>query len=231
MEFPCAEIEEKIGYVFQDKTLLKTAFVHSTYGNAHNVQDNERMEYLGDAVLQLVITEWQYKERLGAEEGVLTKERQRLVCEEALDEAVRRLGLEKYLLKVGSFANIGRKTVSSLFETLVAAIYLDGGYDSAKTFILGQGLDREVAEIKNPKGLLQEYLQQKGADLPVYQSQKKGKDNAPTFYCTATAMGKQATGDGKSKKEAEQDAAAKLFLLLSEQENKNVCSKNKKVKK
>ena len=228
MEFSYAEIENKIGYVFQDKTLLKTAFVHSTYGNARGVQDNELMEYLGDSVLQLVITEWQYKERLGAEEGVLTKERQRLVCEEALDEAVRRLGLEKYLLKVGSFANIGRKTISSLFEALVAAIYLDGGYEKAKTFILGQGLENEVTEMKNPKGLLQEYLQQNGEALPVYESQKKGKDNAPTFYCKVTAMGKQATGDGKSKREAEQDAAAKLFLLLTEQESKNVCSKKRK---
>ena len=229
MEFPYAEIEAKIGYVFEDKPLLKMAFTHSTYGNAHGVEDNERMEYLGDSVLQLVVTEWQYKERLGAEEGVLTKERQRLVCEEALDEAVKRLDVEQYLLKVGSNANVGRKTVSSLFETLVAAVYLDGGYEKAKSFILSLGLAHEVTEMKNPKGLLQEYLQQRGEELPVYSMEQKGKDNAPIFYCEATAMGKIAKGDGRNKREAQQDAAAKLFLLLTEFDKNH--SKTKKRKK
>ncbi len=220
MQFPYAEIEEKIGYTFQDKKLLKTAFTHSTYGNAHKVEDNERMEYLGDAVLELVVTEWQYKERLGAEEGVLTKERQRLVCEEALDEAVKRLQIEGYLLKVGGNANVGKKTVSSLFETLVAAIYLDGGYESAKNFVLRMGLAHEVADMKNPKGLLQEYVQSKGGKLPVYRVEKKGKDNAPIFYCEGEAMGKKAVGDGRSKRQAEQDAAAKLFLMLTDKSPK-----------
>lgn len=213
--FPYAEIEEKIKYVFKDKQLLFQAFTHSTYANKYGGEDNERMEYLGDAVLQLVVTEWQYKERLGAEEGVLTKERQRLVCEETLDEIIKRLGLENYLVKVGGASNIGKKTVSSLFETLTAAIYLDGGYEAAKTFILSLGLLREVEDMKNPKGVLQELLQQRGADLPVYAVEKQGKDNAPYFFCRAEAAGKYATGDGRSKKEAEQDAAAKLVLLLT----------------
>ena len=92
--FPYAEIEEKIGYTFQDKALLKEAFTHSTYANAFGGKDNERMEYLGDAVLQLVVTEWQYTRNQRAEEGALTRERQKYVCETALDEAVRALGLQ-----------------------------------------------------------------------------------------------------------------------------------------
>ena len=137
--FPFAEIEEKIGYVFEDKALLKEAFTHSTYANVYGGKDNERMEYLGDAVLQLVVTEWQYSRHKRAEEGVLTRERQKLVCEDALDEAVQALGIQKYLLVSGGRANVGKKTVSSLFETVIAAIYLDSGYAPAKEFILKYG--------------------------------------------------------------------------------------------
>ena len=110
-EFPFEEIEDKIGYAFRDKSLLREAFTHSTYANAFGGRDNERMEYLGDAVLQLVVTEWQYVRDKRAEEGVLTRERQKYVCEDALDEAVRALGLQKYLLVSGGRENIGKKTV------------------------------------------------------------------------------------------------------------------------
>lgn len=144
-EFPYAEIEKKIGYRFRDRKLLKQAFTHSTYAHAFGGEDNERMEYLGDSVLQLVVTEWQYERNTQAQEGQLTRERQKYVCEEALDDAVRAAGLDDYLLVVGSSANVGKKTVSSLFETVVAALYLDGGYEVAKTFILAfGGLEREL---------------------------------------------------------------------------------------
>ena len=122
MSFPFTEIENIIGYSFRDKALLKEAFTHSTYAHLHGGKDNERMEYLGDAVLQLVVTDWQYRRDERAEEGRLTFERQRFVCEDALDEAVRGLGLQKYLLIEGGRANIGKKTVSSLFETVIAAM-------------------------------------------------------------------------------------------------------------
>ena len=156
MNFPYAEIENKIGYTFKDKSLLKEAFTHSTYANAFGCKDNERMEYLGDAVLQLVVTEWQYGRYQKADEGAMTRGRQKLVCEEALLDAVRDLGLEKYLLVSGSRANVGKKTVSSLFETVIAAIYLDGGYAPAKDFILKFGLDHIKPQEQNAKGALQE---------------------------------------------------------------------------
>ena len=113
--FPYTDIEKKIGYIFRDKSLLKEAFTHSTYANAHGGKDNERMEYLGDAVLQLVVTEWQYARDTQASEGVLTRERQKLVCQSALDSAVDALDVRKYLLVSGSKANIEQKTTSSLF--------------------------------------------------------------------------------------------------------------------
>lgn len=211
MDFPIQEIEEKIGYTFRDKGLLKEAFTHSTYANLHGGKDNERMEYLGDAVLQLVVTEWQYKRDARAEEGELTRQRQKFVCEDALDEAVRGLGLQEYLLVSGGRANVGKKTVSSLFETVIAAIYLDGGYAPAKAFILEHGRLETQPVPTNYKGALQEFLQGKGEQPPIYQTEKSGKDNAPVFYAKATALGKQATGEGGSKKEAEQQAAKALL--------------------
>ena len=212
--FPVDEIEEKIGYEFKNKALLKEAFTHSTYANAYGGRDNERIEYLGDAVLQLVVTEWQYARDKRAPEGTLTRERQKHVCEDALDEDVRALGLEKYLLVSGGRANVGKKTVSSLFETVVGAIYLDGGYQYAKEFILKHGrLEAESIPI-NHKGELQEFLQKRGEEPPCYETEKSGKDNAPVFKATAAAMGKCAQGVGRSKKEAEQEAANALLDML-----------------
>lgn len=214
MDFSIKEIENKIGYTFQDKDLLRVAFTHSTYANAYGGKDNERMEYLGDAVLQLVVTEWQFARYERAEEGEMTRQRQKYVCEEALDEAARGLGLQKYLLVAGGKANVGRKTVSSLFETVVAAIYLDGGYDAAKAFIVKYGRLETQSVSTNYKGALQELLQSKGEQPPVYKTVKSGKDNAPTFVATAIAMGETATGEGGSKKEAEQQAAERLLAVL-----------------
>ena len=218
MAFPYAEIENKIGYVFEDKALLKEAFTHSTYANAHGGKDNERLEYLGDAVLQLVVTEWQYKDDERASEGELTRERQLLVCEDALYEAVQELNVKGYLLVEGSRANVGKKTISSLFETLIAAIYLDGGYAPAKSFILRYGRLRALTKPQNPKGELQEYLQKRGEEPPTYESKKTGKDNEPTFYCVAFARGRSATGEARSKRAAEQIAAEKLLQILKNED-------------
>jgi ribonuclease-3 len=169
-------------------------------------------------VLQLVVTEWQYERDTQASEGVLTKERQKLVCQNALDSAVDALDVRKYLLVSGSKANIGQKTTSSLFETIVGAIYLDGGYASAQKFILAHGNLNLKKELDNPKGALQEFLQAKGQQPPTYRSEKTGKDNAPVFHCTVSAFGAEARGEGRSKKEAEQTAASRLLWELSHKE-------------
>lgn len=218
MDLPIKEIENKIGYTFRDKALLVEAFTHSTYANVHGGRDNERMEYLGDAVLQLVVTEWQFARDIRADEGDLTFQRQKLVCEDALDEAVRLMGLQQYLLVSGGRANIGKKTVSSLFETVVAAIYLDGGYENAKAFIIKYGRLEEQTPPANYKGALQEFVQSKGQALPTYETVKSGKDNAPTFVAKAEAMGMAATGEGSSKRDAEQQAAFALMEKLTKHE-------------
>lgn len=214
MSFPYQEIERVLGYTFRDKALLKEAFTHSTYANIHGGKDNERLEYLGDAVLQLIVTEWQYKDDERANEGELTRERQKLVCGDALDDAVENLKLQKYLLIEGGRANVGKKTVSSIFEAVAAAIYLDGGYEEAKKFILRYAVFKKLSR-ENPKGELQEFLQAQNKELPVYTCEKEGKDNAPIFRCQAKADGQTAYGEGKSKKQAEQAAAEKLLKKLS----------------
>lgn len=226
MSFSYQEIERVLGYTFRDKSLLKEAFTHSTYANIHGGKDNERLEYLGDAVLQLVVTEWQYKDDERANEGELTRERQQLVCGDALDDAVENLNLQKYLLIEGGKANIGKKTVSSIFEAVAAAIYLDGGYDEAKKFILRYAVFQKLNACQNPKGRLQEFLQAQGKKLPVYTCEKEGKDNAPIFRCRAQADGQTAHGEGKSKKLAEQAAAENLLKKLSANQT-NKTRKNK----
>lgn len=230
MSFPYQTIEEKIDYVFQNKELLIEAFTHSTFANKYGGKDNERMEYLGDAVLQMVVTEWQYTRDKRADEGDLTRERQKLVCEDALYQAVLALQVKEYLRIVGSSANVGKKTISSLFETIVAAIYLDGGYADAKAFILRFGIHQESVCEKNAKGDLQEFLQKRGETMPIYRTEKQGKDNEPIFTAIVTAMDERAEGQGKSKRLAEQAAAEKLLNVLKEKLSFDAVSKEKSYK-
>lgn len=209
-------IEEKIGYRFSNKKLLEEAFTHVTYAHMHGGKDNERVEFLGDTVLQFVITDYLYRKYPDKTEGELTRLRAKLVCEETLLEIVEKLGLEGYLRIEGGKANVGKKTYSSLFETVTGAIYLDGGYEKARKFILKSGLIERMStpRVKDAKSRLQEFLQALGKQPPTYESTKEGKDNAPTFRCKAAALGKSAIGEGKSKKNAEQQAAERLLKLL-----------------
>ena len=216
--FPVEEIEEKLGYTFKNKALLKEAFTHSSYSGRYGGKNNERLEYLGDSVLQLVVTEWQYKKDKTATEGKLTARRQKLVCKDALDTAVDALGVWGYLLASGTQYNIRGKAKSSLFEAITAAIYLDGGYKAVKRFILEHGNLRLDVNEGNPKGDLKEYLEKRGEKEPRYEIEQSGKDNSPIFHCNVYALGENARGDGKTKREAEATAASRLLYELK---NKN----------
>ncbi|MBQ8291604.1 MAG: hypothetical protein IJX88_03740 [Clostridia bacterium] len=214
MSFPFAEIEKKLGYVFKDKDLLLEAFTHKTYANRHGGEDNDRLEYLGDAVLGCVIAEWQFEGNARATAGAMTRERQKLVCQNALDSATDGLGVWQYLLYEGTRDNLKGKPKSSLFEAITGAIFTDGGYAQAKLFVLSRGILDAPTRWENPKGDLQEFLQARGQDVPKYKCEKVGPDNAPMFYCTVSAFGENAKGEGKSKREAQQLAAARLLFEL-----------------
>ena len=212
--FPIQEIEQKLGYTFKDKSLLREAFTHSSYSGRYGGKNNERLEYLGDAVLQLIVTEWQYKKDENATEGNLTAKRQKLVSKDALDTAMDALGVWEYLLASGTKYNIQGKAKSSLFEAITAGIYLDGGYEQAKNFILAHGNLRFDINAGNPKGELKEYLEKLGVPIPTPQFEKTGEDHSPYFYCTLSALGESARGDGKTKKEAEATASSRLLYEL-----------------
>ena len=225
--FPFAEIENKIGYTFHNKKLLEQAFTHSSYSNRYGVENNERLEYLGDSVLQLIVTEWQYRNETQLSEGKLTAKRQKLVCKDALDSAVDALGIWGYLLASGTEYNVRGKAKSSLFEAVTAAIYLDGGYKSAKKFVLEHGNVRFDVQAGNPKGELKEFLEKRGEKEPRYEVEKTGKDNNPYFHCTVYAFGESANGAGKTKKEAEATAAARLLWELERKETHSVTKAKK----
>lgn len=211
-----AEAEQKIGYVFKDKELLTLAFTHSTYSNVHGGENNERLEYLGDAVLQLVVSELLYAcEENGRKftEGEMTEGRQRLVNQKALSAVVEKMGLKEYLLFEGGASNVGEKTTSSLFETVAAAIYLDGGFEAAKKFVFRH---LQLSREENYIGKLQIWLQKRGKPIPDYgEAQKSGADHAPVWTVTARADGAEATGTGKNITAAQQEAAKKLLSILS----------------
>ncbi len=205
------EIEEILGYRFVDRKYLEVAFTHSTYANRFGGKNNERLEFLGDAVLQLVVTETLF-ERSDANEGELTELRKQYVSKPALESAERRMGLMRYLRYSGGKINVAGKTSSNLFEAVVGAIYLDGGLDEARKF-----LRRHLAEAErdNYKTVLQEYVQERCKDVPCYHAEQT--ENG--FKCTVSALGMSASGMGTSKKAAETEAARKLYNKFTKRDN------------
>ncbi|HEX4639090.1 MAG TPA: ribonuclease III [Chthoniobacterales bacterium] len=219
-------LEERISYKFRNPLLLAEALTHPSLG--HETQqrhfDNQRLEFLGDAILQLVVTEYLFAHFKDQPEGQLTKLRSRLVSRDALKTHAATLELGQFLLMGrGEEASGGRARVSTLadaFEALIGAIYLDGGLDAARKFILVQAQgDVEQIEEKpvdiNPKGNLQELLQSISPNSPVYEVlSQSGPEHDKRFVVQAVwegiVLGK---GSGKSKKQAETAAADEAMLL------------------
>ncbi len=203
-----AAAEEAIGYAFSDRELLKTCFTHSTYTEAFGGENNERLEFLGDAVLQLAVTETLF-ERSGADEGKLTARRQHLVSESALTETERRAGFMRFLRYSGGEHNIEGKTASNLVEAIVAGIYRDsGGLREVKAFL--KRFLVETGQEKDPKTRLQEYVQEVAKTTPNYFScEREGR-----YESTVCALGQKAHGSGTSKKAAEMAAADALYGKL-----------------
>ena len=225
------ELEEKIGYNFKDSHLLRHAVTHSSYVNEKHMKKadcNERLEFLGDAVLELISSEYLFFENQTMPEGELTKLRASMVCEKALAFCARDLELGSYLLLgKGEDATGGRfreSITSDALEALIGAIYLDGGFANAKEFVLKYILtDIEHKQLfYDSKTILQEIVQAGYNEELNYQLiREEGPDHDKRFV-VEVRIGEKSIGEGMghTKKAAEQEAAYQALLKLKQQENK-----------
>ena len=226
------ELEKKAGYQFHDRRLLERAMTHKSYINeAHmeKYESNERLEFLGDAVLELVTSEFLFQDEAKFPEGELTRMRASIVCEPALAFCARQLDLGRYLrLGKGEEATGGRNRdslTSDALEALIGAIYMDGGFTNAKEFIHKVVLsDLENKKLFfDSKTILQEVVQARFRDQRVtYRLMgEEGPDHDKSFR-TAVCIGDEiyGTGTGHTKKRAEQEADYHDLLELKKQEIK-----------
>jgi len=221
MEKNIKEFETKLGVSFNDINVLRHAFIHRSYINEHKesgLEHNERLEFLGDAVLELVVTDFLFKRYSEKTEGELTAYRAALVNTNSLSVASTRLGLNEYLhLSKGESKDTGRARqyiLANTFEAVVGALYLDQGYQAAEKFIADNlfGLIDEIISKRlwqDSKSLFQEKAQENAGVTPQYELiEEKGPDHDREFVIGAY-LGKEliATGKGRAKQEAEQEAA------------------------
>lgn len=220
------EFEEKLGYHFKNQKLLKTALTHSSYANESHAKggSNERLEFLGDSVLGIVVADYLFKNHPDMPEGDLTKNRAALVCEQACCGFSKQLDVGKYLLLSHGEQNSGGRTRSSIladaFEAIIAAIYLDGGMEEARKFILRFVVPMmktaKPRTFKDYKTSLQEIIQQNPEEhLEYVLTGESGPDHNKHFtvevHLNSNVIGK---GGGRSKKEAEQQAAREALELM-----------------
>jgi ribonuclease-3 len=212
-----------LDYHFKQPDLLEQALTHRSYSRNKN---NERLEFLGDSVLNLVISQYIYEREPGADEGDLSRIRSSLVNEEALARVARDLGLGDFIylgggeLKSGGFRRAS--ILSDTLEAIIGAIYLDSGFDKARdtVLVLYRNYLRNLPDtdtLKDAKTQLQEYLHSKQLDLPEYKVIKttgKSHDQVFTVSCRVTSLQVQSNGTGSSRKKAEQNAAKKMLDQL-----------------
>ncbi|HIU57014.1 MAG TPA: ribonuclease III [Candidatus Ornithomonoglobus merdipullorum] len=216
------EAEKKIGYKFKNEGLLKIALTHSSYANENHTRDNERLEFLGDSVLSIIISDYIFKRMQDVDEGDLTKFRATLVCEQSLASVAEKIHLnELVFLGRGEERTGGRRRpsiISDAFEAVLAAIYLDSGIEKAREWLLGLMTDRIEKVLAGEyysdyKTTLQEIVQKNGKGIVSYVTvSETGKEHNKQFTVKVVINGEpKHTGVGHSKKEAEQ-AAAKAAL-------------------
>lgn len=221
------QLEEKIGYCFRNKELLKRALMHTSYSNEHRMgklDNNERLEFLGDAVLEVISSDFLYHEYPDYPEGKLTRLRASMVCEPTLALCSREIDLGNYLLLgKGEDATGGRKRdsiVSDAMEAVIGAIYLDGGFEPARTFVMRFILnDIEKKHLfYDSKTILQEMIQSEYKDQLVYELLKEEGPDHDKQFTTRVLLGNAELGCGKgrTKKASEQEAAYYAILKLKE---------------
>ena len=216
-------LSKRLGHTFKDPSLLDVAITHRSANRNHY----ERMEFLGDAILNLVISDTLYNKFPEASEGQLSRLRASLVKGDNLSKHAKKLELGEYLrlgsgeLKSGGFRR--KSILADVFESIIGAIYLDAGFDMARQFIL-KVFEQQIAEVdlsqnlKDPKTQLQEYLQAQGQELPTYEIQStSGKAHNQTFQvsCEVGLLTAPVIGSGTSRRKAEQAAAKQVLEMLN----------------
>lgn len=217
-------LEKRINYSFKNKNYLMTALTHSSFAHERNgVHSNERMEFLGDAVLSIVSAQYLYDKYPDMPEGELSKLRSSLVCTDSLSGFAKEINLgSALLLGKGEILSGGSERPSILenaFEALIAAIYLDGGMEKAREFVIGfleKTLETHQISFKDYKTMLQEVVQQNpGQNVYYVMVGESGPDHNKCFeaevHLNSNVIGK---GKGRSKKSAEQEAAKEALKLM-----------------
>lgn len=218
------QLEKKLNYTFHDRSLIETALTHSSFANEHRCASNERLEFVGDSVLGMVTASYLYRVFPQMPEGKMTRLRAELVCEQSLWEVADRLGFGECLrLGKGEELSGGRTRHSILadcVEAVIAAMYLDGGIAPAKAFIeehiLSRLTDQATILIHDWKTELQELVQETPGRLITYEMiDERGPDHRKSFTAAVLLNGAQiGTGEGPTKKEAEQMAAKGALAAL-----------------
>ncbi len=219
------KIEQNIGYTFKNKDFLKNALTHTSYANEHGIASNEKLEFLGDAILEFVTSQFLYKNYIYLKEGEMTKVRASVVCEESLYKIATRHNFSDFLY-LGRSEMVNTKTkkeaiLADSVEAVIAAMYLDSGLEYVQDFII-DNLKEEIAiaskhvGMKDYKTVLQEKLQAHGEVHIEYEIIKEsGPDHDKSFTAEVKLNGKVlATGTGKSKKSAEMEAARIALLNI-----------------
>ena len=239
MIFYLHECEERLGYSFKDKTLLRLCFTHSSYAHEHGgVKNNERLEYFGDSILGFITAEYLMDKYPTADEGLLTDYKQQLVSGEPLSQAIEKSGLDEFLLfgegeKKNNFEH-HRSARENLFEAIVAGIYKDGGLEEAKKFVYKFLFTKTAIKTSNCKkvetcapsdykGKLQELVQKRKLGTLLYKVKDRvGPDHEPTFTIAVTIDDKEiSSAKGRKKSDAEKQAAKIALEILANEENKS----------
>lgn len=216
------DIENKIGYRFKNKKLLEVAVTHKSYAyekkETANDNYNERLEFLGDAILEHIVSIYLYNLKPSLKEGVMSKKRAEIVCEASLSKIIKKMGLSKNIrlgkCEIQTGGNKKDALLADMYEAILGAVYLDGGFETAQKVCLDNILPT-ITEVLNEtesldyKSRLQELLQKNGTVKIEYRLDKEtGKDHAKTFFTSVYLEDKKiGEGNGKTKKASEQEAA------------------------
>jgi len=231
-----------INYEFADTDLLKEALTHRSYAAENELKyDNQRLEFLGDAVLEIIFSDYLYKRYSDSPEGLLTKMRSALVRQDSLAELARRLQLHKFIRmgkgELESEGNLRESTLCDLFEALTGAIYLDAGLTRTTELLLPFFVEVfpdpcNLLQSQNPKGSLQEYTQRKWGKAPDYSViSVEGPDHEPMYKVSVSINGRLlAVGEAHKRKTAEGLAAQNALLQLSDTEQTDADNIGKIVK-